>query len=124
MRRLAIFIGIAFLSGGLSACGSPNGDLSAIPGHSAPFLDSAYLGQTVTQVSGQSARPPSGFVDFCDRNPGECRAHRDQPSKLTFTAESWATLQEVNVAVNSSVRPVDDSEHYGTAEFWTVPVDG
>lgn len=122
MRRLAIVIGIAFLGGGLSACVSQDGDLSAIPQHGESLLGSAY--PAVVQEPGQGVRPPSGFVAFCDRNPGECRAHRDQPSKLTFTAQNWATLQEVNVAVNSSVRPVDDSEHYGIAEFWTVPVDG
>jgi predicted transglutaminase-like cysteine proteinase len=124
MRRLAIIIAIAVLSGGLSACVSQDGDLSAIPQHSEPFSGSAYPGQAVAQEPGHGAKPPSGFVAFCDRNPDECRAHRNQPSKLTFTAESWATLQEVNVAVNSTVRPVDDSEHYGIAEFWTVPVDG
>jgi predicted transglutaminase-like cysteine proteinase len=41
-----------------------------------------------------------------------------------LTPELWATLEKVNIAVNNAVRPLEDSEHYGIAEFWTVPVDG
>jgi predicted transglutaminase-like cysteine proteinase len=76
------------------------------------------------QQPGQEARPPSGYLAFCDRNPGECRAVRGQPDKIAFSDDIWATLEKVNIVVNNTVRPMDDSDHYGVTEFWTVPVDG
>ncbi len=33
-------------------------------------------------------------------------------------------LEDVNTAVNRTVRPEDDSVHYGIEEYWTVPLDG
>jgi predicted transglutaminase-like cysteine proteinase len=125
VRRLAILICMAFLSASLTACAAPDGDLSAIPGMDSPFA-STYAEQSavVAAEPGQDAKPPSGFVAFCDRNPGECRAPRNAPVKVAFTQDTMATLQSVNVAVNSAIRPEDDSDHYGVPEFWTVPVDG
>jgi predicted transglutaminase-like cysteine proteinase len=123
MRRLATLLYVALLGAGLCACAAPDGELSAIPqtnlaGNSSSLVPSG------TPQSGRDAKAPSGFLAFCDRNPGECRAARGQPDKIAFTPELWATLEKVNIAVNNAVRPVDDSEHYGTTEFWTVPVDG
>lgn len=121
MRRLATFIYVALLAGGLCGCAVPDGDLSAIqrtdlaPDSGRPM----HPGQP-----GRVAPAPSGFVAFCERNPGECRVPRGQPDRIALTPELWATLEKVNIAVNNAVRPLEDSEHYGIAEFWTVPVDG
>ena len=121
MRRLAILLYIALLGTGLCACG--NRALSAIPQiDSAP--NARPLVQPVRGEPGRDAKAPSGFLAFCDRNPGECRTSRGQSDKISFTPELWATLEKVNIAVNNAVRPLDDSEHYGITEFWTVPVDG
>ena len=43
---------------------------------------------------------------------------------MRFTQETWEKLETVNNVVNEAIRPLDDDEHYGVAEFWTVPVDG
>jgi len=118
MRRLAKFIGIAAMGCGLSACAGPQDELSAI----SPQAFSQRSGQE--QQPGQEARPPSGYLAFCDRNPGECRVPRGQPDKIAFNGDVWATLEKVNIVVNNAVRPMDDSDHYGVTEFWTVPVDG
>ena len=120
MRRLAKFIGIAAMGCGLSACAGPQDELSAIT----PQAFSSQPEQGREQQPGQEARPPSGYVAFCDRNPDECRAARGQPDKIAFSDDVWATLEKVNIVVNNAVRPMDDSDHYGVTEFWTVPVDG
>ena len=118
MRQLAGFIAVAVLGCGLSACAGPQDQLSAI----SPQAFSQQPGQE--QQQGQDARPPSGYLAFCDRNPGECRAPRGQPGKIAFSDDIWTTLEKVNIVVNNTVRPMDDSDHYGVTEFWTVPVDG
>lgn len=121
MRRLATLIYVVLLGTGLCACA--DGALSSIQ-RSNPALNSAPQPGTVQGEAGRDAKAPSGFLAFCDRNPGECRIPRGQPDKIAFTPELWASLEKVNIAVNNAVRPLDDSEHYGITEFWTVPADG
>jgi predicted transglutaminase-like cysteine proteinase len=125
MRRLAAFICVAFLGSGLCACASPDGALSSIqrPGLVRNFTDLGYPDEFQGEA-GRAAKAPSGFLDFCDRNPGECRFPKGQPDRIAFTPDLMAILEKVNIAVNNAVRPLDDSEHYGVTEFWTVPVDG
>ncbi len=120
MRRLATLIYVALMGAALCACAAQDGDLSSI--HPSDFA-AAYPSADHAQ-SGRDAQAPSGFLAFCDRNPGECRTNRGQSDRIAFTPELWATLEQINIAVNNSVRPRDDSEHYGVTEFWTVPVDG
>jgi predicted transglutaminase-like cysteine proteinase len=123
MRWLATLIYVGLLGAGLCACAAPDGALSAIqrPG---PAPNADFQPGAIQAAAGRDANAPSGFLAFCDRNPGECRNSRGQPGKIAFTPEVWATLEKVNIAVNNAVRPLDDSEHYGITEFWTVPVDG
>ena len=122
MRGQARFIGMAFMALSLLGCAAPDSDLSAIP----PMPSSAAIRGSAAPLSlaGHDARAPSGYLDFCDRNPGECRAHTDQPDKIKFTSDVWDKLEKVNQVVNSAIRPEDDKDHYGVNEFWTVPVDG
>lgn len=121
MRRLATLIYVVLLGSGLCACAAQDGALSSIQRPDG-VVNSEF--QPAQGQAGRDAKPPSGFLAFCDRNPGECRSFRGQPGKIAFSPELWATLQKVNIAVNSAVRARDDSEHYGITEFWTVPVDG
>ena len=122
MRWLVTLIYVALLGTGLCACASQDGALSAI--QRADLAPNSGFQPGAAGEAGRDAKAPSGFVAFCDRNPGECRLSRGQPDKIAFTPELWATLEKVNIAVNNAVRPLDDSEHYGITEFWTVPVDG
>ncbi|HET7085987.1 MAG TPA: transglutaminase-like cysteine peptidase [Rhizomicrobium sp.] len=128
MRRLAGFVGIALAAFALAPAPAQEIQHQAILQDSlsaiAPFA--AVSGQTPgrAQMPGGEAAAPSGYLAFCDRNPGECRTHRGQPDRIALNDESWAMLEKVNIAVNNMIRPVDDSEHYGVAEFWAVPVDG
>ena len=112
---------MAVMAFGLSGCIAPDSDLSAIP----PMPSSVVLHAAAPpSQAGREARAPSGYLDFCDRNPGECRAHADQPDRIKFTSALWDELEKVNLVVNAAIKPEDDQEHYGVNEFWTVPVDG
>jgi len=124
MRWPVTLLYVALLGTGLCACTAQDGALSAIPRPElVPNVD--HPAQTGSRGEpGHDAQAPSGFLAFCDRNPGECRSSRGQPDKIAYTPQIWAALEAVNIAVNNAVRPLDDSEHYGVAEFWTVPVDG
>ena len=113
---------MAVMAFALSGCVAPDSDLSAIP----PMPSSVALHASAAPPSqaGRDARAPSGYLDFCDRNPGECLAHAEQPDRIKFTRELWDKLEKVNLVVNTTIKPEDDQEHYGVNEFWTVPVDG
>jgi predicted transglutaminase-like cysteine proteinase len=102
---------VALLAVCLSGCAMPGDDVSAIP-----QMDSA--------PGSHDARAPSGYIAFCERNPGDCATQKNAPAMLTLTPDIWAKLETVNTAVNLSVEPEDDSRHYGQVEFWTVPIDG
>jgi len=121
MRRFTAPIGLAL--GLLSACATPDsGAISAIPN----FESASAVPASVSPLShsGRAARAPSGYVAFCNRNPQECIADRRQPDRISLTPETWAKLKKVNGMVNAAVSPEADQEHYGVADFWTVPVDG
>ena len=122
MRRLQALIATLLLSGSLAACASASGDVSAIP--ASDGIAHRFVRSVEAVETGQDAKAPSGYLAFCARNPGECGIRRDHPSKLTFSQQLWEQLETVNTVVNEAVRPLDDQDHYGVAEFWTVPVDG
>ena len=123
MRRFAAPIGMALGLGVLSACVAPDGDaVSAIPAMSSALAVPAEPAPLAP--AGREARPPSGYVAFCQRNPQDCAAHPGQPDRIALTGDVWAKLKEVNAVVNAAIRPEDDQTHYGVADFWTVPVDG
>jgi predicted transglutaminase-like cysteine proteinase len=67
---------------------------------------------------------PAGFISFCIRFPDQCAAPADQPETVTLTKQVWTTLEDVNAQINRAVKFEDDKEHYGRAEFWTIPTDG
>ena len=116
------FFGVALMALTLSGCVAPDNGLSAIP----PMPSSVPLPASAPPLShaGHDAKAPSGYLAFCDRNPGECRSHNDQPDRIKFTSELWDKLEKVNLVVNAAIKPEDDQEHYGVNEFWAVPVDG
>ena len=122
MRRLQALIAILLLNGSLAACASASGDVSAIP--ASDGITHRFVRSVQEVETGQEAKAPSGYLAFCERNPGECGIRHNQPSTLTYSQELREKLETVNMVVNESVRPLDDQDHYGVAEFWTVPVDG
>jgi predicted transglutaminase-like cysteine proteinase len=68
---------------------------------------------------------PYGWMDFCARQPQEC----DQPVlaavDVDLTLRSWEALIRINRAVNASIVPVSNLEHWGTRmDHWDYPSDG
>jgi len=120
MRRWKFLVAILLLGGSLSACAS--GDVSAIA--ASDGITHRFVRNIEAVETGQEAKAPSGFLAFCARNPAECGVRRDHPLQLAFSGQLWGQLETVNSVVNESVRPLDDEDHYGVAEFWTVPIDG
>jgi predicted transglutaminase-like cysteine proteinase len=70
------------------------------------------------------AMPPSGFIDFCIRNPVQCVAPAGQPEVVQLDQRNWETLEFVNERVNRTIRVLDDFVHYGRADYWTIAQDG
>ena len=124
MRRFTAHIGMAWGLALLSACGvaDSGGAVSSIPALPSALAVPASL--TPLNRAGRAARAPSGYVGYCHRNPQDCASHPGQPDRVALTAELWAKLQKVNLVVNAAVRPETDQEHYGVADYWTVPQDG
>ncbi len=71
-----------------------------------------------------SALPPVGFVNFCARNPEECRGTgKGKALKLAMSPERWNLIYQVNTYVNGKIAPVSDSDLYGEPEYWALPTD-
>jgi predicted transglutaminase-like cysteine proteinase len=69
------------------------------------------------------ALPPVGYVDFCRRNPGDCRRGGRSGTHVAMTGERWAELLKINSYVNTKIAPVSDQDLYGQAEYWAYPTD-
>ena len=66
--------------------------------------------------------PPSGYLDYCMRNPTECPSTpREATQPEVLTPLRWAELDRVNTMVNTSVRYVTDASLYNRNEYWTYP---
>ena len=66
--------------------------------------------------------PPSGYLDYCMRNPAECPSGvRGATQPELLTPARWAELDHVNAMVNASVRYVTDASLYNRQEYWTHP---
>lgn len=69
-----------------------------------------------------SVLPPFGYVDFCSRHPMQCEVVGG-PERLDLSRELLDEIVAVNNAVNKSIKPIEDRDHYGIDEYWTIPVD-
>ncbi len=67
------------------------------------------------------AKPPYGFVQFCESNPERCITPAHDYSRFAATPERLSELDQVNRYVNETVRPLTDKEIYGVSEYWTFP---
>ena len=74
-------------------------------------------------VSGVT-QAPSGWIEFCARQPGECSGPTTTPRKLALSRREWMDLVRVNNWVNETIKPLSDLEHWGVAERWSYPDDG
>lgn len=93
------------------------------------FLAAAILGASSafalagSMITGDFTSQPIGHYDFCDRYPVECQIELADKGPANMTRAVWQTIVDVNVAVNASIRPLDDLTVYATEEFWDYPID-
>jgi predicted transglutaminase-like cysteine proteinase len=69
-------------------------------------------------------RPPPGWIDFCERLPGDCAGATTTPRNIALTSEARGDLVRVNKWVNQAIKPLTDLEHWGVVEHWSYPDDG
>lgn len=68
--------------------------------------------------------PPYGHVEFCQREPAECRDSIPEETRRSATPAAMAELERVNRQVNADIKPVTDREQYGVEDYWTLPRSG
>jgi predicted transglutaminase-like cysteine proteinase len=74
--------------------------------------------------TGESSRPPIGWVEFCGSNARECAVAPMAARDVVLSAKTWKDLVRVNQWVNENIRPVTDMDHWGVVERWSYPEDG
>lgn len=88
------------------------------------------LGAALFSFGGAGAEPmliggltsqPIGHYDFCKSNPAECRIRTRDAGPQRVSAALWHDILSVNANVNSSIRPMNDFDVYGTDEVWAYP---
>jgi predicted transglutaminase-like cysteine proteinase len=74
--------------------------------------------------TGEDARPPIGWVQFCNDYAGECDASTISPRDVVLSSKAWADLVRVNKWVNDTIKPITDLDHWNVVERWDFPDDG
>ncbi len=69
-------------------------------------------------------QPPYGFVDFCNREPTECREGALEDGRRAGNAAELAELSKLNKRINKEIEPVSDMDNYGVQEHWALPRNG
>jgi predicted transglutaminase-like cysteine proteinase len=73
---------------------------------------------------GDTARPPIGWVEFCNRHPADCTALPSPARDVVLSSKTWKDMVRINRWVNKSIKPITDLEHWGVVERWSYPDDG
>ena len=80
---------------------------------------------TATYVSvGADTSVPYGWVEFCSRYRSECADDDRAAQPIDLTPAVMRKIQRINAAVNKSVAPVSDMDHWGVVDQWDYPADG
>ncbi|MBA7468060.1 hypothetical protein ES707_03301 [subsurface metagenome] len=91
--------------------------LASAPAHS-------FLARPVIFAAlGSATIAPSGWLQFCARDPGECKPAADAPRDVILTPDLLQQLFSINGYVNDRVKWASDAELYGKAEHWAYPLD-
>jgi predicted transglutaminase-like cysteine proteinase len=64
--------------------------------------------------------PPYGYVNFCRDDPKACNV-AGPVGRVEMTPDLWATVRQVNLYVNSTIKAATDRELYGIEENWVIP---
>jgi predicted transglutaminase-like cysteine proteinase len=84
--------------------------------------------QTLAPASFMPVREPTstpfGWINFCDRYPGECDNDAKSVAPVALSTTLWANLLRVNATANAAIVPTRDSDHWGIIDQWDYPLDG
>jgi predicted transglutaminase-like cysteine proteinase len=80
--------------------------------------------QPIYVAVGDTARPPIGWIEFCNEHPKECADQPSPPRDVVLTPKLWRDLVRINGWVNDTIKPLTDLEHWGVVERWSFPDDG
>lgn len=78
--------------------------------------------QTHFIPTGDVTAEPPGYVSFCLRFKDQCET--SPQSSIALDDATWRLLNQINLSVNDAIWPETDQQHYGRAEYWTIPTDG
>lgn len=84
---------------------------------------SAHAGANFMHTAGRTTQPV-GHYEFCQKQPQECRQMTARRPPVELTRALWATIINVNNAVNARVQPRTDMEMWGKEEVWSYPDGG
>jgi predicted transglutaminase-like cysteine proteinase len=122
------WVWVALLMGLIAFTGAPH-DAAAFDSettvHKTPLPPQRGWRATMP-VHGLTNAPP-GYVDYCRRNPAECRPQSrlrradGRGVRVDLTSDSWVMLNAVNSYINDQIAPRTDRELYGVEEHWTMP---
>jgi predicted transglutaminase-like cysteine proteinase len=73
---------------------------------------------------GGSARPPIGWIEFCNEHRHECQVKPVEARDVVLSSSAWRDLVRINKWVNTKIKPLTDMEHWGVVERWNYPDDG
>jgi len=83
----------------------------------------AYAGPAFMQTGGRTTQPV-GHYKFCQELPHECNELSPRRAPIELTRKLWATIVNVNNAVNTKIKPITDMEQWGKDEVWSYPNTG
>jgi predicted transglutaminase-like cysteine proteinase len=75
-------------------------------------------------ATGEAARPPIGWVEFCADRAAECKVAPSTARDVVLSSKAWTDLVRINKWVNDTIKPMTDMEHWGVVEKWSYPDDG
>lgn len=91
--------------------------LAAAPAH-------AFLARpAIFAAIGSVIKAPTGWLQFCNENPEECRPSSETPREITLTPDLLRQIFLINGYVNDRVKWTSDQELYGKREHWVYPLD-
>ena len=64
---------------------------------------------------------PIGHFEFCKSFPSECALRSTDGGPEHMTGKLWRKIASVNLAVNDSIKPMNDFDIYGKDEVWAFP---
>jgi predicted transglutaminase-like cysteine proteinase len=87
---------------------------------------------TITQAQDQArfigiggvTSPPIGWTEFCIEYAPECDTAPSVPRDVVLSTRALLELKRINVAVNTTIKPMTDIDHWGVVERWNYPDDG